>query len=86
MVTQFHGNLIDQIERWFRYADKLHRLGEAMFMNVTVPVTAKGAGDVKVLAMTLLARSMSNLKSALILIRIRRLVDARILVRCCLEN
>ena len=38
------------------------------------------------LALTLLARTISNLKGALILLDARRIVEARTITRCCLEN
>jgi Family of unknown function (DUF5677) len=49
-------------------------------------VTAKGYADEKVLALTLLARTISNCKAVLLLVRERRIVEARVITRCCLEN
>jgi hypothetical protein len=39
-----------------------------------------------IVAKTLLARTLSNCRAALLLLESRRIVEARILTRCCLEN
>ena len=49
-------------------------------------MTDKGYADEKVLALTLLARTTSNLKSTLLLLDNRRVIEARVITRCCLEN
>ena len=51
-----------------------------------VPVTIKGFADETVLALMLLARTVSNMKGALLLLDAKRIVEARIIARSCLEN
>jgi len=74
------------VASWLTLAEKLHAAGFEIFRTSEVPVTAKGYSDEKVLALTLLARTISNLKGVLLLVRHKRIVEARTIVRCCLEN
>ena len=71
---------------WMSLAIKIGRAGHEIFRTATVQVTAKGFSDEKVLALTLLARTMSNLKGALLLLQHKRIVEGRTIVRCCFEN
>jgi hypothetical protein len=71
---------------WSDLAENLLRTGEAVFGGTEVPITERGASDVNVVAMALLCRTLSNLRGTLLLIKSRRLVEARILTRCCFEN
>ena len=57
-----------------------------IFSSAEVPVSIKGYSDEKFLALTLLARTVSNLKGALLLLEAKRVVEARTITRCCLEN
>jgi len=54
--------------------------------TASVPVTIKGFADERVLALTLLARTISNMKGTLLLLDAKRIVEARIIARSCLEN
>lgn len=49
-------------------------------------ITPKGFSDPSFLALTLLARTASNLRAALILLDAKQIVEARTIARCCLEN
>jgi hypothetical protein len=74
------------IAAWTAFAEKLHKVGLDIFATAAVPVTYKGFSDEKVLALTLLARTNSNLKAALLLLREKHIVEARTITRCCYEN
>jgi hypothetical protein len=58
----------------------------AIFGEAEAPITRKGATDPKVLAKTLLARTLSNFKGAVASTSEGLVVEARILTRCCFEN
>jgi hypothetical protein len=72
---------------WLAFADKLSPVGYKLFDHVNkVPITENGAADVRILAIALLARTISNLKATLLLIRADSIVEARTISRCCFEN
>ena len=71
---------------WFEFTDKLIQMAYAIFGEAEAPITEKGASDPKVVAMTLLARTLSHFKSVVALTREGMVVEARILTRCCFEN
>jgi predicted RNase H-like HicB family nuclease len=72
--------------QWPDFAARLIRAGYAVHQSCEIPMSESGAADVKVIALTLLCRTMSNLKGTLQLVQTKRVVEARILVRCCFEN
>jgi hypothetical protein len=72
------------VAAWTALTEKLGAAGLEIFR--TVPITAKGFSDERVLALALLARCVSNLKGVLLLSRAGRIVEARTIARCCLEN
>ncbi len=71
---------------WTTLAADVRTAGIGICVKANVAVTAKGFADEKVLALMLLARSMSNVKGALLLINAKQIVEARTITRCCLEN
>jgi hypothetical protein len=72
---------------WLTFADKLSPVGYKLFNHVNkVPITENGAADVRILAVALLARTISNLKATLALIKAGSVVEARTIARCCFEN
>jgi|SRR5215831_20454830 len=75
-----------EIPGWTAFAEKLLKIGLDIFATAEVTITDKGFADEKVLALALLARTLSNLKGTLLLLREKRIVEARTIVRCCLEN
>jgi Family of unknown function (DUF5677) len=77
---------MDQIAKWATLARGILQTGMDIFRTANVSVTEKGCRDERVLAMTLLARTVSNFKSAMLLIDNRRIIESRVIVRCCLEN
>jgi hypothetical protein len=74
------------IPGWTTLAEKLDKTSLDIFATANVQITAKGYTDEKVLALTLLARTRSNLKGTLLLLREKRIVEARTIARCCYEN
>jgi len=74
------------IPTWDALANKLRTCGLDIFATATVSITHKGFADEKVLALALLARTLSNLKGTLSLLRDRQIVEARTITRCCFEN
>ncbi len=74
------------IPAWTALAEKLRKTGLDIFATANVPITAKGYADERVLALTLLARTLSNLKGTLLLLREKRIIEARTITRCCYEN
>jgi hypothetical protein len=74
------------IAGWTALAEKIGAAGHEIFRTAEVQITEKGYADEKFLALTLLARTMSNLKGALLLLHAERIVEARTITRCCFEN
>jgi hypothetical protein len=77
---------MNEIVEWTTLARDLLQTGHDIFATADVPATEKGYRDEKYLALTLLARTMSNLRGALLLLDNRRVIEGRIITRCCLEN
>ena len=67
-------------------AERVRKTGLDIFATAEVPITPKGFSDENFLALTLLARTLSNLKGALLLLHARQIVEARTITRCCFEN
>ena len=74
------------VEEWKALAADTHYMALRIFETANVPVTIKGFADETVLALMLLARTVSNMKGALLLLDAKRIVEARIIARSCLEN
>jgi len=74
------------IPGWTALAESLRRTGLDIFRTANVPISDKVFADEKVLALALLARTLSNLKGTLSLLREKRIVEARTITRCCYEN
>jgi len=74
------------IEGWRSLASRLIAKGQAIFDNATVLEGKLGTKHPKVVALTLLARTVGNFEAALLLLDDGRAVEARTLVRCCFEN
>jgi hypothetical protein len=73
------------VPAWTALAEKIYKTGLGIFATANVQITQKGFADEKVLALTLLARTLSNMKGALLLTSEKRIVEARIITRCCYE-
>ena len=74
------------IDDWKSQADALIRASRNIFATAAVPTTENAGHKEQFSGLTLLARTVSNLKGALILLDSRRIVEARVLARCCIEN
>jgi hypothetical protein len=74
------------ITEWNALAANVRDTGLQIFATAEVPRTHKGFADVRVLALTLLARTISKVKGAMILLDAMRIVEARTITRCCFEN
>src|SRR5215831_17337781 len=75
------------------YRDKLYplceRLGQTALQIASqcdITITERGFAEPKILALTLLCRTLSNFKGTVSLIESNLVVEARVLARCCFEN
>ena len=74
------------LKEWESLASDVRDAGLSIFATAQVPNTEKGFADPKVLALTLLARTVSNVKGAMLLLSPQRIVEARIITRAAFEN
>lgn len=70
---------------WISFAERLVRLGYEL------AATAQLKGDdgndhIRLITVTLIARTLSNARGSLSMLKDKRVVEARILTRCCFEN
>jgi hypothetical protein len=72
--------------QWTQLADNIGQIGYEILGGRPVTITAKGSADPKVLAITLMSRTLSNFRGVFALIDSGLIVEARVLVRCCFEN
>jgi hypothetical protein len=77
---------MDILRRWRTFSDDLGRAAYELVGAVKLPISEKEYSDEKVLALLLLARTISHLKGARILLDEKRIVEARTITRCCFEN
>lgn len=68
------------------FAAELERLSEELFSSANIWREKHEALSPKVVAMCLLIRTLSNFRGGVILLRNRRIVESRIMARCCFEN
>lgn len=73
-------------DEWKNLAAMIRDAGLGIFATANIPRTEKGFADEKVLALALLARTVSNLKATLLLVDAKRVVEARTIARCVFEN
>ena len=71
---------------WLYFAKRLYPIGMGIFGGTTLKVTEEESADIRVLALMLLARTLSNLKAALALVEGGFIVEAKTIARCCFEN
>jgi hypothetical protein len=77
---------MDIVTEWKGLAGDIRDAALGMFANAEVARTERGFADEKILALTLLARTVSNVKGALLLLDAKRIVEARTITRCAFEN
>lgn len=73
---------MDENAEWRALAGDILQTAHDIFRTAVVRKTEKE----KYLGQTLLARTISNFRGALLLLDNRRVIEARIITRCCLEN
>ncbi|WP_426409226.1 DUF5677 domain-containing protein [Bradyrhizobium ganzhouense] len=76
----------DQKSKWFAFADELFELASAIYAEADFMETEAGAADPRVIALTLLCRTVGNFRGALSMIEQQLIVEARTLTRSCVEN
>lgn len=74
------------VQEWKALLVSVRDAGLGIFATAEVPKTEQGFADEKVLALTLLARTVSNVKGASLLLEASRIVEARTITRCVFEN
>jgi metal-responsive CopG/Arc/MetJ family transcriptional regulator len=74
------------VDEWRTLALDVINAGLGIFAAAEVQKTERGYADEKVIALTLLARTMSNAKGAILLLDAKRIVEARTITRCMFEN
>jgi hypothetical protein len=79
---------VDSLAQWIALADKLLRLGYEIAGSAAPEVQRNDdhKGDIRLMAVSLVARSLSNMRGTLAMILEKRIVEARVLARCILEN
>jgi hypothetical protein len=73
-------------QEWRSLAGKLLEAGAQLFDSTDIVRTLQGARDPKIVALSLLARTIGNFEGALVMLDQNRIVEARALIRCCWEN
>lgn len=79
-------NAFDLKARWRSLSDRLVPVGAQLFAATSIQVTEEGSADVRVLALMLLARTLSNIRATLSLIDGNYIVEAKTISRCVYEN
>ncbi|HLZ04240.1 MAG TPA: DUF5677 domain-containing protein [Bradyrhizobium sp.] len=72
--------------KWLDFAKRLLPIGMHIFGGSSIKVTEKGAADIRIVGLLLLARTLSNLKAAIALTEGSQIVEAKVIARCCFEN
>ena len=73
-------------ERLYSICDRLDENVLDIIGQADLTVTERGMVDPKVLSLSLLSRTLSNFRGLTVLIKERKVVEARVLARCCFEN
>jgi hypothetical protein len=73
-------------DQWLALGHRLYERGKAIFDHSNVLESEAGTKDPKVVALTLLARTMGNFQAAVLLLDNGHVVEARAMARCCYEN
>jgi hypothetical protein len=71
---------------WLDFSKRLYPLGIGIFSRTDLKITEQGSADVRIIALMLLARTLSNLKAAIALTEGNFVVETKVIARCCLEN
>jgi hypothetical protein len=79
-------NASERKAKWVELGDKLLQLAGEIYAEADLFETNLGATDSKVVALTLLCRTVSNFRGAMMMVDQGLIVEARTLTRSCLEN
>jgi hypothetical protein len=73
---------------WFDFANKLLKLGYDLGGNAGPAILKNDdrRGDIRLITVSLIARSLSNMRGVLIMVQEKRLVEAKMLARSIIEN
>src|SRR4030095_12783562 len=74
------------VETWTAFANELRHAGLRIFAACEVRATEDDKHQLQIAGLTLMARTLSNFKAALLLLRENQIVEARVIARCCYEN
>jgi len=74
------------VETWTAFTTSLQQPGLRIFAASEVRPTEDDKSQLQIAGLTLMARTLSNLKAALLLLREKQIVEARVIARCCYEN
>lgn len=79
---------VDGLAPWFSLANKLLEVGYeiAGAAGPEIQRNDGDAGDIRLMAVSLISRSLSNMRGTLVMVAQKRLVEARVLARCIIEN
>lgn len=79
---------VGSLTQWAALADKLLRLGYEIAGSAAPEIQRNDdpRGDIRLMAVSLTARSLSNMRGVLAMTHEKRIVEARVLARCILEN
>lgn len=73
-------------ERLYSICGRLHEKALEVINQADLRVTERGMVDPKILAVSLLSRTLSNFRGLVMLVKGQMVVEARVLARCCFEN
>ncbi len=74
------------VEEWLALTERLYAKGVDVFDGAHPLVTEEGTRDPKVVALTLLARTLSHVKAVVLLLEQSQIVEARTISRSAYEN
>src|SRR5690348_271799 len=80
------NDLTPTVDTWTAFATGLRQAGLRIFAASEVRVTEDDKAQLQIAGLTLMARTLCNLKAALLLLREKQIIEARVIARCCYEN
>jgi hypothetical protein len=79
-------SLTKLINDWGAHCVNIGECIQKILETANVPFTTQSFSEPGFIALTLLSRTLSNLKGAMVLLDNDRIVEARTIARCCVEN
>ena len=77
---------MDKKAQWMAYVRRLYDTGLAIIAEADRMTVGADVRDPKVLSLSLLSRTLTNMNGAVMMIEASLIVEARTLTRCCFEN